>query len=57
MNKDEKPRRLRDWPLDIRDALNNIKSDIGALDEDAFAADGKTLRAVTKSIEKHRAHR
>lgn len=57
MNKDEKPRRLRDWPLDIRDALNNVKSDIGALDEDAFAADGKTLRAVTKSIEKHRAHR
>ena len=29
MKKDKKPRRLRDWFLDIRDALNNIKSDIG----------------------------
>jgi hypothetical protein len=26
MKKDKKPRRLRDWLLDIRDALNNIKS-------------------------------
>ena len=29
MKRDKKPRRLRDWLLDIRDALNNIKSDIG----------------------------
>jgi uncharacterized protein with HEPN domain len=45
-----KSRRLADWVQDIRDAIANIRSDIGALSEDAFLGDGKTLRAVAKSV-------
>lgn len=45
-----KERRLPDWIEDIRDAIQNIRSDIGGLTEDAFLVDGKTLRAVAKSI-------
>ena len=45
-----KGRRLPDWVQDIRDAIANIRSDIAALSEDAFLVDGKTLRAVAKSV-------
>ena len=51
MRAEKKPRRLRDWLLDVRKALDNIKADVGSLDEDGFSSDGKTIRAVTKSVE------
>ena len=45
-----KARRLPDWVDDIQEAIRHIAADIGALDEQQFAGDGKTLRAVTKSL-------
>ena len=44
------PRRVPDWVRDIRDAIGYTHLDIGDLDRAAFAQDGKTLRAVAKSI-------
>ena len=44
------PRRVPDWVRDIRDAIEYIRTDLGDLDRHAFEMDGKTLRAVTKSI-------
>jgi uncharacterized protein with HEPN domain len=45
-----KARRLADWVADIREARRNIESDIGGISEEQFLIDGKTLRAVTKSL-------
>jgi uncharacterized protein with HEPN domain len=36
--------------LDIREAIRNAVSDLGALSKDQFLADGKTQRAVIESI-------
>lgn len=44
------PRRVPDWVCDIRDAIGYIWMDVGELDRQAFEADAKTVRAVTKSI-------
>jgi uncharacterized protein with HEPN domain len=44
------PRRVPDWVRDIRDAIEYIHLDVGGLDRQAFVVDGKTVRAVTKSI-------
>lgn len=46
----DKGRRLADWLQDIRDAIVNIRSDMAGLSEEAFLVDGKTLRAVAKSV-------
>jgi uncharacterized protein with HEPN domain len=45
-----KARRLADWIADIREAIRNIESDIGQASEEQFLNDGKTLRAVSKSL-------
>ena len=45
-----KARRVPDWIADIREARRNIESDIGGANEEQFLIDGKTLRAVTKSL-------
>lgn len=45
-----KARRLQDRVADIREARRNIESDIGSISEEQFLVDGKTLRAVTKSL-------
>jgi uncharacterized protein with HEPN domain len=45
-----KERRLPDWVRDIREAIQNIREDIGALTEEQFLRDGKTVRAVAKSL-------
>lgn len=45
-----KARRLPDWVADVREARRNIESDIGNASEEEFLSDGKTLRAVTKSL-------
>ena len=44
------PRRVPDWARDIREAIEYIHLDMGGQDRQAFEADGKTVRAVTKSI-------
>lgn len=46
-----KTRRLPDWLNDIREAIHNIRADIGELNKAEFESSGKTIRAVTKSIE------
>ena len=46
----DKRRRLPDWVQDIREAIQNIRSDIGTLTESQFLKDGKTVRAVAKGI-------
>jgi hypothetical protein len=38
------PRRVPDWVRDIREAIEYIYLDMGGLDRQAFAADGKTVR-------------
>jgi uncharacterized protein with HEPN domain len=43
-------RRLPDWLADVREAMRNIESDIGNASEAQFLNDGKTLRAVAKSL-------
>jgi len=45
-----KERRLPDWVQDIRDAMQNIRADIGVLTEEQFLGDGKTVRAVAKGL-------
>ena len=44
------PRRVPDWVRDMREAIEYIHLDMAGLDRQAFEADGKTIRAVTKSI-------
>ena len=46
----DRGRRLADWVQDIRDAIANIRSDMAALSEEAFLLDGKSQRAVAKSV-------
>lgn len=46
----DKTRRLPDWISDIREAINNIRSDIGSLTKPEFFADGKSQRAVIKGL-------
>jgi hypothetical protein len=43
-------RRLPDWLADVREVMRNIESDIGNASEAQFLNDGKTLRAVAKSL-------
>ena len=45
-----KERRLPDWVQDIREAMQNIRADIGVLTEEQFLGDGKTVRAVAKGL-------
>lgn len=45
-----KIRRLTDWIEDMHFAIANIKSDIGPLTQEDFLKDGKTVRAVAKSV-------
>ena len=45
-----KIRRVPDWIADIREASRNIEADVGNAGEEHFLRDGKTLRAVTKSL-------
>lgn len=46
-----KLRRLPDWLQDIREAIRNVRSDLGGLTKLEFENDGKTVRAVSKGIE------
>lgn len=46
----DKERRLTDWVQDIREAIQNIRADIGGLTEEQFLGDGKTVRAVAKGL-------
>jgi uncharacterized protein with HEPN domain len=48
MNK--KLRRLPDWIEDIRGTIKNIREDIKGLTKGQFLDDGKSQRAVVKSI-------
>lgn len=48
MNKEQ--RRLPDWIEDIRGAIKNIREDIKGLTKGRFLDDGKSQRAVAKSI-------
>ena len=48
MNK--KLRRLPDWIEDIRGAIKNIREDIKGLTKGQFLDDGKSQRAVAKSV-------
>jgi len=45
-----KARRLPDWIIDIRRAILDIRTDIGTLSREQFLLDGKTQRAVIKSL-------
>lgn len=45
-----KSRRVPDRIQDIREALGNAQSDLGALTKEQFLLDGKTQRAVIESI-------
>lgn len=45
-----KERRLPDWVQDIREAIQNIREDVGDLTEEQFLGDGKTVRAVAKGL-------
>jgi uncharacterized protein with HEPN domain len=42
--------RLTDRIQDIREAINNAKSDVGTLSQDEFLRDGKTQRATIECI-------
>jgi uncharacterized protein with HEPN domain len=48
MNK--KPRRVAERVQDIKEALENIRSDLGTLTKEQFSLDGKTQRAVIESL-------
>lgn len=43
-------RQLADRVTDIREAIENARSDIGTLSRDEFLGDGKTQRAVTEGV-------
>jgi uncharacterized protein with HEPN domain len=45
-----KERRLPDWVQDIREAMQNIRADIGVLTDEQFLGDGKSVRAVAKGL-------
>ncbi|MEO8411219.1 MAG: HepT-like ribonuclease domain-containing protein [Propionivibrio sp.] len=42
--------RLSERLLDIREAINNVRDDLGNLSKEQFLADGKTQRAVIESL-------
>jgi len=44
------PRRVHERLLDIRQAFENIRSDLGSLSKDEFLRDGKTQRAIVESL-------
>jgi uncharacterized protein with HEPN domain len=46
----DKVRRIPDWVNDIRDSINNIRSDLGPLTKPKFLEDGKSQRAVIKGL-------
>lgn len=46
----DKARRVPARLMDMREAIANVRSDIGSLSKDEFLADGKTLRAVIESL-------
>ena len=46
----DKAGRVSDRLQDIREAIANVRSDIGALSREEFLADGKTQRAVIESL-------
>lgn len=48
MNK--KPRRIPERIEDIREAIGNVRNDLGTLTKEQFLADGKTQRAVIEGI-------
>ena len=45
-----KERRLPDGVQDIREAMQNIRADIGVLTDEQFLGDGKSVRAVAKGL-------
>ena len=46
----DKTRRIPDWVNDIRETIQNIRSDIGSLTKPEFLEDGKSQRAVIKGL-------
>lgn len=46
----DKMRRIPDWVNDIRESMQNIRSDIGTLTKSEFREDGKSQRAVIKGL-------
>jgi uncharacterized protein with HEPN domain len=46
----DKAGRIADRLQDLREAIANIRSDIGASSRDEFLGDGKTQRAVIESL-------
>ena len=46
----DKTRRIPDWVSDIRESIQNIRSDIGSLSKREFVDDGKSQRAVIKGL-------
>lgn len=46
----DRARRVPARLLDMREAITNVRSDIGLLGKDEFLADGKTQRAVIESL-------
>ena len=44
----DKARRLPDWLQDIREAIRNVRSDLGGLTKLEFENDGKTVRGWTE---------
>lgn len=46
----DKARRVPARLLDMREAIANVRNDIGTLSKDEFLADGKTQRAVIESL-------
>lgn len=47
---DKPRRRIGNRVEDIRDAIANIRDDIGSIGKQAFLSDGKTQRAVIESL-------
>jgi uncharacterized protein with HEPN domain len=46
----DKARRVPARLLDLREAIANVRSDIGLMGKDEFLVDGKTQRAVIESL-------
>jgi len=47
-----KARRIPERIQDIREAIANVRSDLGVLTKEQFLSDGKTQRAIIESVRK-----
>lgn len=45
-----KGRRISERIQDIREAIDNVRSDLGVLTKEQFLSDGKTQRAIIESV-------